>query len=1178
MIKTMIPWSFRRSLLFIPILLASEKVFSQSQSLPVIIPPTPNVASLAKYGDTPIGLYTGQPNINFPLYEIKYNDFSMPISLSYNYSGLKVEEYPGWVGTGWTLRATGVITRQTRNLPDERLNGYNGQNKRGLQVVSFINSGAKISDPTFKTFLTGVKDGLIDTEPDMFVFSLPGISGKFFFDESQCNSNEKEGNLFIKQATVVPYQKIIIKGYFDYIAKYSTIQGIIKKFEITDEKGVKYLFEDMEKAESIREDIDNGSAALEDYGNAWYLSTITTPFSNTIIFKYKYRILDNPPTVYEQKLIPEDFSTNVSYHASSTTEAILDKIYFRNGLIEFIESDLPRLDWNSGTWQYSKSKGMAADEILLRQPKSLSKIKVTVAGNVIKEIGFRYGYFGNNARLWLDSFEERNGAQSIPRYQFIYESGLFPTIGDHNSLFNQDHWGYYTGTNFQTLLTPFFGSIDGSFGLQSISLAGNLRLPVPQVAKSGLLAKIIYPSGGTTSFEYEPNDFYSSANPNFVPPKGDYVALGSAAAKTRCSVATGTCSVGEAEERKDIKLETVTFGKIEFSVDVANCGEGAATVRLLKKKSQEAVFWYDLSQNGSGVKQASQLAGAPTGTVFMLQPGEYELVANATVESTCQVPLTRPAKASIDFLAFVADNSGGNYVAGGLRVKKTTDCDTDISSGCVTKHFTYEDVTDPTKSSGVLINYPLYFHTITTLAVIPCPAVNCGGLRQGLGAVLSANSIVPIAGSQGGVIGYKYVTERRDNDESRGGKTDYKFSSAEEYPDEVFYTYPTPLRIDNDWKRGAEVHRKEFATTSSTKALKRERQSAFIPYEIYNRKIGLKTGPNVIPLEFNYTMQIQDYDYKPYSLTSGRMSLSEETTSNIANDLVNSIRTKYFYENPSHWQVTKIQTFINNGDDLVTILKYPDDVNNISSLSAQETEGIRSTPYRTTVIEKEQFRNSIKLSTERNLYNASKLAKFQASVSGNPLQDKVKINGYDTQGNILNYITEQGENVSYLYGYQGYYPIAEVQNANSEDIFHTSFEDEGQTYVDSENKKIVKTGDKVLLGGSYIFPNSFLPPNEAGLLMSFWSWLPSTGWEFKEVPFLRTINTVGNALDEVRVYPKGAMMTTFTYRPGVGMTTKTDTNNNTSYYEFDVLGRLQRVKDQDGNVVKNYEYGYKTNR
>ena len=106
----------------------SWNVFSQIKA-PSIIPPSPNVASLAKYGDIPIGSYTGQANINLPVYEIKYNDFTMPISLSYNYSGLKVEEYPGWVGTGWTLNATGVITRQTRGVPDERSNGFNGEKK-----------------------------------------------------------------------------------------------------------------------------------------------------------------------------------------------------------------------------------------------------------------------------------------------------------------------------------------------------------------------------------------------------------------------------------------------------------------------------------------------------------------------------------------------------------------------------------------------------------------------------------------------------------------------------------------------------------------------------------------------------------------------------------------------------------------------------------------------------------------------------------------------------------------------------------------------------------------------------------------------------------------------------------------------------------------------------------------
>jgi hypothetical protein len=39
-----------------------------------IAAPSPNAASLGKYGDMPVGHYTGIPEINIPIYTIKSHD------------------------------------------------------------------------------------------------------------------------------------------------------------------------------------------------------------------------------------------------------------------------------------------------------------------------------------------------------------------------------------------------------------------------------------------------------------------------------------------------------------------------------------------------------------------------------------------------------------------------------------------------------------------------------------------------------------------------------------------------------------------------------------------------------------------------------------------------------------------------------------------------------------------------------------------------------------------------------------------------------------------------------------------------------------------------------------------------------------------------------------------------
>ena len=53
-------------------------------------------------------------------------------------------------------------------------------------------------------------------------------------------------------------------------------------------------------------------------------------------------------------------------------------------------------------------------------------------------------------------------------------------------------------------------------------------------------------------------------------------------------------------------------------------------------------------------------------------------------------------------------------------------------------------------------------------------------------------------------------------------------------------------------------------------------------------------------------------------------------------------------------------------------------------------------------------------------------------------------------------------------------------------------------------------------------------------------------------------------------------MSTYTYTPLVGITSECDADNRINYYQYDALGRLKLIKDQDGNVVKTMTYHYRT--
>ena len=105
------------------LLINSQKVKSQEADalkshIPNITVASPQAASISKVGEIPIDISTGRMNYTIPIFEIKEGDFSMPINLSYNYSGLLLDDAPGYAGVGWTFNIGGSILHSINGLDD----------------------------------------------------------------------------------------------------------------------------------------------------------------------------------------------------------------------------------------------------------------------------------------------------------------------------------------------------------------------------------------------------------------------------------------------------------------------------------------------------------------------------------------------------------------------------------------------------------------------------------------------------------------------------------------------------------------------------------------------------------------------------------------------------------------------------------------------------------------------------------------------------------------------------------------------------------------------------------------------------------------------------------------------------------------------------------------------------
>jgi YD repeat-containing protein len=161
-------------------------------------------------------------------------------------------------------------------------------------------------------------------------------------------------------------------------------------------------------------------------------------------------------------------------------------------------------------------------------------------------------------------------------------------------------------------------------------------------------------------------------------------------------------------------------------------------------------------------------------------------------------------------------------------------------------------------------------------------------------------------------------------------------------------------------------------------------------------------------------------------------------------------------------------------------------------------------------------------------------------------------------------------------------PIAEVSNAvrsldpgRTNQVFHTSFEDSASRVPNGS----AKSGKYVNAGNYSLTLSNF----ELGdYRLSYWQSADNGAtWTQQK----QTI-TVGNNtntfsinstgwIDEVRLMPLDARMTTCTYDDLGHKSSETDANGVTTYYEYDGFGRLTRVLDNDRNLLKEYFFGYK---
>ena len=232
-------------------------------------PITPSVYSFFKYTDNPVNQYNGVPNIAIPIHTFKLEDKEFPFAFSYHAGGIRVDEEASWVGLGWDLSIPAVV--QTINDEDDfgiNTNAYPGITTRlrpdypdysnsyplDPNVIPTANGSSTWSNPYPASGIPPVEASIAYTIATDYTFPLNGYFTRrpeMFGTGYSINDSEPDiikVSLFSETLTLV---RVFGTGLFDvldhkgYLVSKATVGTLTTDGDgwiITDPEGYQYAF------------------------------------------------------------------------------------------------------------------------------------------------------------------------------------------------------------------------------------------------------------------------------------------------------------------------------------------------------------------------------------------------------------------------------------------------------------------------------------------------------------------------------------------------------------------------------------------------------------------------------------------------------------------------------------------------------------------------------------------------------------------------------------------------------------------------------------------------------------------------------------------------------------------------------------------------------------------------